>query len=115
MKSTYPKYIFSVLLVTACIQSCKIAKPYKQPDNVTTDPLEMRLRVGIGNETCAAIEALDQVTIGAVNGLAIGGAVVFLSSMDIRVATESAWMAIPEVDLNIPLPVPPLESSHGVR
>jgi enoyl-CoA hydratase/carnithine racemase len=38
-----------------------------------------------------------------VNGLAIGGAVVFLSCMDIRVAAESAWFSIPEVDLDIPL------------
>ncbi|WP_343396591.1 enoyl-CoA hydratase/isomerase family protein [Candidatus Amarobacter glycogenicus] len=51
----------------------------------------------------AAIEGLDQVTIGAVNGLAIGGAVVFLSCMDIRLASESAWFSIPEVDLDIPL------------
>ncbi len=43
------------------------------------------------------------MTIGAVNGLAIGGAVVFLSCMDIRLATESAWFSIPEVDLDIPL------------
>jgi outer membrane protein, multidrug efflux system len=35
MKSIYPKYILSVLLVTACILSCKITKNYKQPDNIT--------------------------------------------------------------------------------
>lgn len=68
-----------------------------------TDPLEMRRLAGTGNLTSAAIEALDQVTIGAVNGLAVGGAVVFLSSMDLRLAAESAWFSIPEIDLNIPL------------
>ncbi|HUJ48584.1 MAG TPA: enoyl-CoA hydratase/isomerase family protein [Bryobacteraceae bacterium] len=66
-------------------------------------PLEARHLAGTGNRTSAAIEDLDQVTIGAVNGLAIGGAVVFLASMDLRLAAESAWFSIPEIDLDIPL------------
>jgi len=65
--------------------------------------LEERIRSSIGNRTAAALEGLDQVTIAAANGLAIGGAVVFLACMDIRLAAESAWFSIPEVDLDIPL------------
>ncbi|HEY6307765.1 MAG TPA: enoyl-CoA hydratase/isomerase family protein [Candidatus Angelobacter sp.] len=67
-----------------------------------SNPLEMRRRAGTGNATSAALEGLDQVTIGAVNGLAIGGAVVFLSAVDLRLAAASAWFSIPEIDLNIP-------------
>jgi len=67
------------------------------------DALEERHRAAIGNRTCAALEALEQVTIGAVNGLAIGGAVVFLACLDLRLAAASAWFSIPEVDLGIPL------------
>jgi enoyl-CoA hydratase/carnithine racemase len=67
------------------------------------DPLELRRIAATGTETSAAIEALDQVAIGAVNGLAIGGAIVFLSAMDLRIAAESAWFSIPELDLDIPL------------
>ena len=66
-------------------------------------PLRERIRSSAGNRTCAALEGLDQVTIGAVNGLAIGGAVVFLACLDIRLAAESSWFSIPEVDLEIPL------------
>jgi enoyl-CoA hydratase/carnithine racemase len=66
-------------------------------------PLAERLRASIGNRTSAALEGLDQVTIAAVNGLAIGGAVVFLACLDIRIAEQSAWFSIPEVDLDIPL------------
>ena len=66
-------------------------------------PLRERIRSSAGNRTCAALEGLDQVTIGAVNGLAIGGAVVFLACLDIRLAAESSWFSIPEVDLDIPL------------
>ena len=67
------------------------------------DPLAERWQAGIGNRTCEALDALDQVTIGVVNGLAVGGAVVFLACLDIRLAAESAWFSIPEVDLDIPL------------
>lgn len=71
--------------------------------NAEPSPLRERIRSSAGNRTCAALEGLDQVTIGAVNGLAIGGAVVFLACLDIRIAAESAWFSIPEVDLDIPL------------
>ncbi len=66
-------------------------------------PLQERLRASQGNRTAAALEGLPQVTIGAVNGLAIGGAVVLLACLDLRVAAATAWFAIPEVDLEIPL------------
>lgn len=65
--------------------------------------LAERATAGMGNRTAVALEALDQVTIGAINGLCIGGAVVFASCLDIRLAAASAWFSIPEVDLDIPL------------
>jgi enoyl-CoA hydratase/carnithine racemase len=65
--------------------------------------LEARLRVGAGNRSSEAIESLDQVTIAAVNGLAVGGAVVWAACCDLRLAAETAWFSIPEVDLNLPM------------
>src|SRR5947207_12931654 len=41
--------------------------------------LDRRLRVGVGERTSGLLERLDQVTIAAINGAAIGGAVVFAS------------------------------------
>ena len=41
--------------------------------------------------------------IGAAGGLAIGGGVVLLACCDLRVAGESAWFSIPEVELELPL------------
>jgi enoyl-CoA hydratase/carnithine racemase len=73
------------------------------PGPAAVSPLEARVRAEMGNRTGEALEALPQVTIGAVNGLAIGGAVVFLSCLDIRLAARDAWFSIPEVDLDIPL------------
>jgi enoyl-CoA hydratase/carnithine racemase len=68
-----------------------------------TSDIDRRLRVGYADRTCAALEKLDQVTIGAINGLTIGGGVVFASCLDMRIAAESAWFSIPEVDVELPL------------
>lgn len=78
------------------------ARETLQPDRVR-QPLEERLGAYTGVRTAAALEGLPQVTIGAINGLAVGGAVVFLACLDIRIAAQSAWFSIPEVDLDIPL------------
>ena len=62
-----------------------------------------RIASSAGNRTATALERLPQVTIGAINGLCIGGAVVFASCLDLRLAARSAWFSIPEVELDIPL------------
>jgi enoyl-CoA hydratase/carnithine racemase len=67
------------------------------------DELELRHLSGIGSRTSAALESLEQITIAAVNGPAIGGAVVLTLCCDLRVASESAWFSIPEVELGMPL------------
>jgi len=76
-------------------------RPARRPR--TKGDLEARLRLGDGNRTCDAIESLDQVTIAAVNGLAVGGGVALAAACDLRLAAESAWFSIPEVDLALPL------------
>jgi len=72
-------------------------------DPASINELEVRHASGIGSRTSAAIEGLDQITIAAVQGFAIGGAVVFSACCDLRVAGESAWFSIPEVELGLPL------------
>lgn len=69
------------------------------PDN----ELELRHQSGIGGRTSAALEGLAQITIAAVHGFAVGGAVVLTVCCDLRVAGESAWFSVPEVELGIPL------------
>ncbi len=69
------------------------------PDN----ELELRHQSGIGSRTSAALENLDQISIAAVHGFAVGGAVVLASACDFRVGGRNAWFSIPEVELGIPL------------
>jgi len=72
-------------------------------DSPPANDVDRRARASLGGKTSEMLERLEQVTIGAVNGLAIGGAVVFLSCLDMRLAAESAWFSIPEVELDLPL------------
>jgi enoyl-CoA hydratase/carnithine racemase len=57
----------------------------------------------IGTKTLLAIESLDQITVAAVNGLAIGGGVVLAAACDMVLASESAWFSVPEVEYGLPL------------
>lgn len=72
-----------------------------------TDPpvndVDRRARAHHGGRTCELLDRLPQVTIGVADGLAIGGGVVLLSCCDLRLAAESAWFSIPEVEIGIPL------------
>ena len=65
--------------------------------------LEFRHASGIGGRTSGVLEGLDQITIAAVHGFAVGGAVVLATCCDFRVAGESTWFSIPEVELGSPL------------
>jgi len=93
-----------VVIVTGAGRAFSAGADIKEaPEPSAVNDLQLRYRAALGGRTCAALESLDQVTIAAVNGLCIGGAVVMAMSCDIRLAAESAWFSIPEVDLGWPL------------
>ncbi len=72
-------------------------------DPGSSNELEVRHVSGVGSRTSGDIENLGQVTIAAVRGFAIGGGLVFVACCDLRVAGESAWFSIPEVEMGLPL------------
>lgn len=72
-------------------------------EEAPVNDIDRRARVHLGGRTCELLDRLPQVTIGVANGLAIGGGVVLLSCCDLRLAAESAWFSIPEVELAVPL------------
>lgn len=56
-----------------------------------------------GDRAARALEALPQITLAAIHGRCVGGGIVLALACDLRVAADSAWFSIPEVDLGIPL------------
>jgi enoyl-CoA hydratase/carnithine racemase len=72
-------------------------------DSKPLNDIDRLQRAHLGGRSTELIDRLPQVVIAQINGLAIGGAVVFLTACDIRLAAESAWFSIPEVELGMPL------------
>lgn len=63
--------------------------------------LEKRELLRIGPEACDAWEALDQVTIAAIEGFAIGGGVALAVACDFRVMGAGAYLRLPEIPLGM--------------
>ena len=75
----------------------------QQKEEPPINDIDRLYRAHLGGRTCELLDRLPQVVIGSINGLAVGGGVVLLSVCDLRLASESAWFSIPEVELNLPL------------
>ncbi len=63
----------------------------------------MRRRNRIGARAITALYDMDQITIAAWNGAAMGGGACIPTALDFRIGTESCVMRYPEVDLGMNL------------
>jgi enoyl-CoA hydratase/carnithine racemase len=60
-------------------------------------------RADLGRQMAAAIGHIPAVTIAAIHGHCVGGALVLAAACDLRIATPETRFAIPEIDFGIPL------------
>ena len=65
--------------------------------------LARRREVRLGERAIKAISNIDQITIAAWNGAAMGGGACLAIAMDIRIGTTNTEMGFPEVDLGMNL------------
>ena len=63
--------------------------------------LERREMLRAGPDMCDAWEAIDQVTIAAIEGFCIGGGVALSVSCDFRIAGQGAYFRLPEIPLGM--------------
>jgi len=83
---------------------------FKDPAGAVADPAERRRRMGefgkrwprLIGRVFDVLAHLDQITIGAVNGYAVGGGWSFVLAFDFAIAVEGAEFWVPEVDLDVP-------------
>jgi len=71
--------------------------------HLVADGPAARAAAGAGAAAATALEALPQVTLAAIHGRCVGGAVVLAAACDLRIAADDTRFSIPEVDLGIPL------------
>lgn len=57
----------------------------------------------LGRRMADAFEEMKAISIAAIQGWCVGGALVLAAACDLRVATSTARFSIPEIDLGIPL------------
>ncbi len=57
----------------------------------------------LGRRATDAVAGMRAITVGAIHGHCVGGALLIAAACDIRIAAEGATFSIPEVDIGIPL------------
>lgn len=64
---------------------------------------QSREHADLGRRAADALASLPQMTVAAIHGHCVGGAIVMAASCDLRIAANSCRFSIPEVDAGIPL------------
>ncbi len=67
----------------------------------TTPPEELRTLLRHWQEVFNALENLPQITVAAINGIALGAGVELILCCDFRIASTRAFFGLPEVRLGI--------------
>ena len=65
--------------------------------------LERRRLARIGERATLAVYDMDQITVAAWNGAAMGGGAVLATAMDFRIGAEDCFMQYPEIDIGVNL------------
>ena len=65
--------------------------------------LERRRLARMGERATLAVYNMDQITIAAWNGAAMGGGAVLATAMDLRIGAEGCFMQYPEIDIGVNL------------
>jgi enoyl-CoA hydratase/carnithine racemase len=65
--------------------------------------LEKQRRFSVGPRMIRKLTEINQITIAAVNGYALGGGACIASALDFRIGADDCRIGYPEVNLGIPL------------
>jgi enoyl-CoA hydratase len=74
---------------------------FKESANMGAEMTDPRLQQLFGQDLMHAMESLEQVTIAAVNGVAMGAGLYLAMNCDFRIASENALFGVPEAKLGI--------------
>ena len=95
-----------VVIFTGAGRHFSVGVDLRDPEQAlaSTSPLIARQRLfHLGPRLIRALREIDQVTIAAINGAAMGGAACIASALDFRIGSEDCLVGYPESGLAIPL------------
>ena len=77
--------------------------PDPDPIDQNAALLLRRRRARVGERAVQAILDIDQITVAACNGAAMGGGACLATAMDFRVGAEDCFMQYPEIEIGVNL------------
>jgi len=94
----------SVVVLTGSAKAFSAGFDLKDPEGRSRQDMDLgalRRHVRVGPRLTRAWQEMEQVTIGAIEGFAIGGGVALAVALDFRVMASSAHLRVPEIALGM--------------
>src|ERR1700753_4094235 len=94
----------SVVVLTGSAKAFSAGFDLKDPEGRSRKDMDLgtlRRHVRVGPRLTRAWQEMEQVTIGAIEGFAIGGGVALAVALDFRVMSRAAHMRVPEIGLGM--------------
>ena len=94
----------NAIILTGAESTFSAGMDLTDPENAAFPSMtqaQKRKLVQVGPRMCAAWEALEPVTIAAIEGWCIGGGMALVSACDWRVAADDARLYVPELKLGM--------------
>ncbi|TVS13902.1 MAG: enoyl-CoA hydratase/isomerase family protein [Gammaproteobacteria bacterium] len=92
-----------VVIITGTGKHFSAGADLSEPRDASGGRLQRRREIRIGPRLIRAVREIDQVTIAAIEGVALGGGCCIASACDFRIAAEDARLGYPEVNLGMNL------------
>lgn len=89
------------IIITGTPEYFSAGADLSERQNPESTLLERREHVLAGPDMCKAWAEVEPVTIAAIEGYCIGGAVALAAACDFRVMAEGSYMRLPEIPLGI--------------
>jgi enoyl-CoA hydratase len=94
----------SVVVLTGSAKAFSAGFDLKDPEGRSRKDMDLgtlRRHVRVGPRLTRAWQEMEQVTIGAIEGFAIGGGVALAVALDFRVIASNAHLRVPEIALGM--------------
>lgn len=95
-----------VVIFTGAGEHFSAGRDLKDPETLSSDQGSMLAQLRqhrLGPRMIRALREINQITIAAINGSAMGGAACIVSALDFRIGADDCSVAYPEGGMGIPL------------